>query len=627
MTTSTHPFGATITGNGVQFRVWAPAAERVEVVVPGHDPVAMEPEGDGVFAALVPGISAGFRYRYRLDSDMLVPDPYARYLPDGVHGDCEIVDTTSFTWSDGGFPGLTMDRLSIYELHIGTYTPKGTFAALIDELPAIQDLGVTAIEIMPVAAFPGERGWGYDGVSLSAPVAAYGRPDDLRRLVDAAHRHGLGVILDVVYNHLGPEGNYLSLLSPDYFTDRHTTPWGDAINYDGPGSRFVRNWVIDSAEQWIRDYHIDGLRIDAADTIKDDSEIHVKRELGERVRAATTRSLVLIAEEAANEVTTIRPISAGGHGMDGVWADDFHHAMHVHLTGTQEHYYADYSGSMREICRAINEGFVYQGEKSPSSGERRGTKVTDEPASAFVLCLQNHDQVGNRPFGDRIHHEISLDRYATASALMLFLPHPVLLFMGQEFAASTPFLYFSNLGEELSDAITEGRRNEFSGFRGFSDPETIKSIPDPQAETTFLASKLDLSERQLNGRLYELYRALLAWRNAESLPDGADRANLRAEPHGAHMLSVVRSHGNERHLLVANFGHEATVDALPIADCSLELSTTEERFGGNGRMPSIKPIDNGAAIIMPARSAAIFTGVGRDGGRGSTDRPAAAGGD
>jgi maltooligosyltrehalose trehalohydrolase len=563
---------------------------------------------------MVPGIGAGVRYRYRLDGGHAFPDPSSRFQPEGVHGPSEVVDPAAFSWTDQEWPGLTMDGLVIYELHVGTYTPAGTFAALIEELPELARLGVTAIEIMPVAAFPGRWNWGYDGVDLFAPSRAYGRPDDFRRLVDAAHGIGLGVILDVVYNHFGPDGNYLRQFSDDYFTDRHHTPWGEAINYDGPHSRRVRDFVVANACHWIREYHIDGLRLDATDMVLDDSPTHILAELADWVRAATDRNVVLIAEEARNDVRTIRPRAGGGYGMDSVWADDFHHELRAYLTNARENYYADYLGSMEEIARAIEAGFIYQGQTSPSTGKPRGTRVTDEPASAFVFCIQNHDQVGNRPFGERLHHEIDAGRYAVASALLLFAPETPLLFMGQEFAASTPFLYFTDHHEELGRLVTEGRRGGFSGFRAFSDEDMRASIPDPQAEATFLASKLNLGERRTHAGIYALYRELLRLRQEYSVLSVADRTRVKAEALGSQALAVHRWHGDEHRVLIANFGAATSLAInetpvlrdVPGRSWRLVLSTANRRFGGSGKRTWIRGHGSSAQAEIPARTAAIF---------------------
>jgi maltooligosyltrehalose trehalohydrolase len=599
--------GATVRHDGAEFGVWAPKASRVEVEIespsgPVHHRLARDE--DGIHAGFVAGIGAGARYRFRLDGGDAFPDPRSRFQPDGVHGPSEIIDPHDFIWTDREWNGITREGLVIYELHVGTYTPEGTFAALEGQLTAIKSLGVTAIQLMPVAEFPGRWNWGYDGVDWFAPSRAYGRPDDLRRLVNAAHEIGLAVILDVVYNHFGPDGNYLRQFSDDYFTDRHITPWGEAINYDGPNARFVRNLVLDNVRSWIAEYHLDGLRLDATDSIVDDSSSHLLEEIQLAARGASDRDVVVIAEDARNEVAIIREVARGGYGLDSVYADDFHHDLRVYLTNSRENYYAMFDGALDEVATAIDEGFIYQGQIAPTTGEPRGTRVTDEPASAFVFCIQNHDQIGNRPFGDRIHHEIGRRRFAVVSALLLLSPETPLLFMGQEFAASTPFLFFTDHEGELGRLVTEGRRLEFGGFRVFNDERHREYVPDPQAEATFFESKLNLAERDENAGTYALYRALLHERRHDPVLKLNDRARTHAEAVGINAIAVHRWVGERRRLLIANFGHTLTVPLGDLADRTWTrvLSTTEPRFGGSGQPIEIGP----SSITIPARSAALF---------------------
>lgn len=603
--------GATVTPEGVHFGLWAPVAEHVEVVVEiGGEATRypMERDEQGVYRALVRDAGAASFYRFSVDGTPGTPDPRSRYQPFGVHGPSEVIDLSGFAWTDSDWSGLPSENLSIYELHVGTFTPDGTFAALAGELAELKRLGVRAIELMPVADFPGRWNWGYDGVALYAPSRAYGRPEDLQRLVDTAHRVGLGVLLDVVYNHLGPDGNYLRHYSTDYFTDRHHTPWGEAINYDGPNAQFVRDFVIDNAIQWVRDYHFDGLRLDATDTIRDDSDPHILRELQERVRAAVDREVVLIAEEARNDVRTITPAVRGGYGIDAVWADDFHHEMRVFLSNAWENYFADYAGSVEDLARTLNEGFLYQGELSTWLGKPRGTAVVDEPAHAFVIALQNHDQIGNRPFGERLHHEIDRERFLVASAVLLLAPETPLLFMGQEFAASTPFLYFTDHHTELGRLITEGRRTEFGGFRGFAQERMQRFIPDPQAEETFLASKLRLSEREEHADTYRLYQRLLELRHGDPVFQVQDRSFSHARPLSGTALLLHRWREADHRVLIANFGSELMRPAgeldLGCDGCELDparwtvmLSTQEGEFVQRG-------VD--VAISIPARTAVLF---------------------
>jgi maltooligosyltrehalose trehalohydrolase len=604
------PLGASIRWDGVQFGVWAPSARNVEVLI-GDARHQLERGDDGVHTGVVPGMSAGALYQFSVDGAPGTPDPRSKYQPEGVHGPSEVIDLASFGWTDQEWPGLRNENLSIYELHVGTYTSEGTFEALIEQLPALRDLGVRIVELMPVADFPGRWNWGYDGVSLFAPSRAYGRPEDLQRLVDTAHALGLGVMLDVVYNHLGPDGNYLRVYSDGYFTDRHETPWGEAINYDGPGSRFVRDFVIDNAIQWVRDYHIDGLRLDASDTIQDESDPHILAELQEQVRASVDRDVVIVAEEAQNEVRTIQPRSRGGYGIDAVWADDFHHELRVILSNAWENYYADYAGTMEGLAKALNEGFIYQGQEGSSWGGPHGSKVTDEPANAFVIAIQNHDQVGNRPFGERLHHDINLDRYAVASALLLLAPETPLLFMGQEFSASTPFLYFTDHHEELGRLVTQGRRKEFAGFRAFGDDAARALIPDPQAESTFLASKLRLDEREQHAGIYALYKRLLHTRHTDPVFVNQDRSRSRATPLGAHTIALHRWLGDQHRLLIANFGSEMEVrmDRVEsLRDIRIEklrpvLSTGEAMWEGQA---AIKASVSWPELHVPARMAVLL---------------------
>jgi maltooligosyltrehalose trehalohydrolase len=610
--------GAHVVDGGVRFAVWAPERERVDVQIEtstGPEHHLLEKQSTDVHVGLVPEASAGTRYRFRLDDGDAFPDPRSRFQPEGVHGPSEVIDPSTFEWTDQEWSGLSADRLIIYELHVGTFTGGGTFSALETELEYIKRLGVTAIEIMPIADFPGRWNWGYDGVALFAPSRAYGQPDDLRRLIDRAHAVGLGVLLDVVYNHFGPDGNYLRLYSDDYFTDRHMTPWGEGINYDGPNSRFVRDLVIDNVRQWVREFHVDGFRLDATDPIVDDSSVHILEELTEAARAAIDRPVIVIAEEARNDVRTFRPQEKGGLGLDGVWADDFHNAMRVYLSNAQENYFADFEGRLDEISKAINEGFLYQGAVSPQLGRPRGTKVTDEPATAFVFCIQNHDQVGNRPFGDRLHHEINIDKYKVASALLLVSPETPLLFMGQEFAASTPFLYFTDHHEELGKLVTEGRREEFGGFREFAHEGDRELIPDPQAESTFLASKLDVQDRERGRDILKLYQDLLSLRLSDLVLSVPDRQHTHATPLGVHALALVRWHGDQARLIMANFGTELSITSEDLekihpvltrrSASELLFSTDDSTYGGHDRAS----LDSSAAdghLTIPPRSASLY---------------------
>ena len=484
------PIGARPDQNGVYFRVWAASASHVEVVL--YDGAretgvfALAPEAGGYFAGHVAGIGPGARYMYRLDSGDPRPDPATRFQPAGVHGVSQVVDPASFEWTDGGWRGIPLEDAIIYELHVGTATDAGTFDALIERLDDLRDLGVTAIELMPVADFPGERNWGYDGVCLFAPARAYGGPEALRRLVDAAHARGLAVLLDVVYNHLGPDGNYLRQFSQAYFTDRHHTPWGDALNLDGPGSAPVRDFFIANACYWAHEYHIDGLRLDATHALIDTSEKHLLAELADAVHASlpADRHFLLIAENENNDPNLVQGTGDRGQetgdesiqpdprspipnsrplGLDAVWADDFHHQLRVALTHEREGYYQDYSGSIEDLAATLRQGWFYIGQRSGHLGHPRGAPADDLPLPRFVYCIQNHDQVGNRALGERLEHLIELDAYRAASALLLLGPATPLLFMGQEWAAGTPFLFFTDHNAELGRLVTAGSAG---GIRG-----------------------------------------------------------------------------------------------------------------------------------------------------------------
>jgi maltooligosyltrehalose trehalohydrolase len=600
--------GATPTPAGVRFRVWAPAVDRVEVeLIEPRQIVAMQRDADGVWSGLVPQARPGSRYWYRLNGKTSRPDPYSRSQPEGPHGPSQVVDPNAHTWHDQAWRGQGIQGLAIYQLHIGTATPGGTFDSLIAQLPRIKALGVNAIEPLPVAEFPGQRNWGYDGVDLFAPAHVYGGPDALKRLVDAAHQNGLAVILDVVYNHFGPDGNYLREYSPEYFTERYHTPWGEAINYDGPRSIFVRKFVLDNACYWLHEFHADGFRLDATHAIFDSSPRHLLAELTTTVRDSLPddRHVVLIAETHENDVRYLQPVAEGGFGLDAVWADDFHHTLRRFLAGDHEGYFADYEGSLEEVARCIEQGWLYEGQPTVSSGreEKRGTPARDRPAWQFVYTLQNHDQVGNRAFGERLHHQIDPDSFRAASTLLLFLPYTPLLFMGQEFAASSPFQYFTDHAPDLGKLVTEGRRKEFQAFSQFADPHTRDEIPDPQAESTFLTSKLRLEEAETQAETAEgaslqaLYRRLLDLRRTDSVLAVQDRHAMQASALADDVLSVRRwrtSPRQQERVLLVNFGAvDARIDA----------------FGGDWRvlLDSGKPtrLDAGGVTLAP-RSATVL---------------------
>jgi maltooligosyltrehalose trehalohydrolase len=509
-------FGAIPSQDGVLFRVWAPdvatiSLELLDGRAAGSHPLAAGEAG--VRETWVRGAAAGDSYLYVLDGGERLPDPASRCQPDGVHGRSQIVDPRAYQWHDQRWrPRSPLDTV-IYELHLGTFTPPGTLAAARERLPYLRDLGITVVELMPVAEFAGTRNWGYDGVGLFAPSRNYGRPDDLREFVDAAHGAGLAVMLDVVYNHLGPEGAYLSRFNRAYFSDRHPTPWGRAVNLDGPGSAMVRRFIIDNAMHWVREYHFDGLRLDATHALIDDSEPNLVVDLAGNARKAAQAPLLIHAEDDRNIAAIVEDAKDGGWGLDGVWADDFHHVVRRMVAGDSHGYFADFTGSTAELATVLRDGWLFSGQLSAQQKRPRGTSPSRVPLYRFVVCLQNHDQIGNRALGERLHHTIADDTWRAASVLLLTAPGTPLLFMGQEWAASTPFQYFTDLEPGLGQLVTEGRRREFAAFPEFSDAAAGR-IPDPQSESTFAASHLKWGE-QTQGphrRTLALYRQLLALR-------------------------------------------------------------------------------------------------------------------
>ena len=492
-----------------EFRVWAPGKDSVDVVVAGRQ-VPMRPSGGGWWASSVDGAEPGSDYAYRLDGGPARPDPRSPFQPEGIDGPSRVVDHAAFAWTDGRWRGLPLAGSVLYECHVGTFSAEGTFDGAIAHLGHLADLGVDAIELLPVAEFSGPRGWGYDGVDLFAPHHAYGGPDGLKRLVDAAHGHGLGVLMDVVYNHLGPAGNYLPEFGP-YFSERHQTNWGPAVNFDGPGSDEVRRFVIDNALMWLRDYHCDGLRLDAVHAIADDSAMHILEELGTEVSALAAnqgRPLFLVAESDLNDPRFVRGTDAGGYGLDAAWADEWHHALHATLTGDHSGYYQDF-GPLPLLAKALRQAWVYDGTYSPYRRRVFGRSPAGLPGSQFVVCTQNHDQVGNRAIGERSAALMSDGRLRVAAALLLTSPFVPLLFQGEEWGASTPFQYFtSHEDPELARVVSRGRREEFASFGWNEKGEGAVGggVPDPQDLATFERSKLDWAEV---GK--ERHAGLLAW--------------------------------------------------------------------------------------------------------------------
>lgn len=503
---------AMLPGSDCRFRVWAPAAEevRLHMMPPDERFIALKPDAGGYHEAIVEGITPGARYRFKLPDGRELPDPASRFQPLGVHGPSEVVALSPSAWNDGIWSGLALEDYILYELHVGTYTPEGTFDAVIPFLPEVRDLGITAIELMPVAQFPGGRNWGYDGVYPFAVQNTYGGPEGLQRLVNAAHGQGLAVVLDVVYNHLGPEGNYLGAYGP-YFTDRYHTPWGSAINFDGAYSDEVRRYFVENAIYWFRELHIDALRLDAIHGIVDASAVPFLADLCVATRYLanwTNRKLWLIAESDLNDARVLRDVTGGGFGMDAQWSDDFHHAVHVLLTGERNGYYVDFGG-IQPLVATLREGWFFSGQHSSYRRRRHGNSPRDFSPDRFVVCNQNHDQVGNRAIGDRLSTLVDLERLKLAAAVTLLSPFTPLLFMGEEYGETAPFQYFTSHSDPaLIEAVRHGRTEEFAAF-GWAT-----GIPDPQAESTFVRSKLSHTRRtpETHQTLWTFYQELIRLR-------------------------------------------------------------------------------------------------------------------
>lgn len=558
------PFGACPTADGgARMRLWAPDAQRVELVLPGlgasHPMQALD---GGWFEHRLARAATGLRYAYRIDGGLTVPDPASRHNPDDVHGPSALVDPGAYDWPDAGWRGRPWHEAVIYELHLGCFTPEGSFRAAIERLDDLVALGITAIELMPVAGFPGRRGWGYDGVLPFAPDACYGPPDDLKQLVAAAHARGLMVLLDVVYNHFGPDGNYLHGYAKAFFDPQRQTPWGAALDFDGPHSRTVRDFFVHNALYWIEEFHLDGLRVDAVHALHDRSPQHIVEELAQALRLGPgrERAVHLVLENHDNDAALLRR-DADGRALvaQAQWNDDLHHALHVLVSGETDGYYVDYAATpLAQLGRALAEGFAYQGEPSAYAGGRpRGTVSAHLPPLAFVNALQTHDQVGNRAFGDRIAQLTAAagrdEALRAAMACVLLAPSPPMLFMGEEFAASTPFLYFCDHSGELASAVTQGRRAEFGRFARFADPAVRDRIPDPNADRSFDDSRLDWDERRRepHASWLALTSALLQCRRRDLLPwlagVGAGRWSLPAP--GSLQLSWPLAAGRRWHLL------------------------------------------------------------------------------
>ncbi len=625
------PIGAEVIDGQIDFRVWAPGHSGVEVVIehPRPEAIPMAAEDHGYFSALVRDPGPPVLYRFRPSGkEILLPDPASRFQPEGPHRPSEVIDPTQFFWTDRSWRGPALLGQLIYEMHIGTFTPEGTWLSAARQLPELAAAGIGLIEMMPIADFPGSFGWGYDGVDLFAPTRLYGRPDDLRRFIDTAHELGIGVILDVVYNHFGPDGNYLPEFSPAYFTDRYECEWGKAINFDGPGSRPVREFYIANACYWIEEFHFDGFRLDATQQIFDESKPGILAEITERTRhSAGERSILVIAENEPQRAELLAPPERGGAALDALWNDDFHHTLMVALTGKKEAYYSDYYGSPQEILSAARQGFLYQGQWSRWQDGPRGTPSFEVEHAHFVCYLENHDQVANSTWGHRLGQITSPGKHRAATALLLLGPWTPMIFQGQEFAASTPFSFFADHKPEIAAAIAKGRVEFLRQFPSLATEGMERYLADPGKEDTFRKSKLDFRERETHRRFVNMFQELVTLRKDDAVfsgrgAGGIDGAVLAPE------TFVLRFFGDGTdRLLFVNFGPDLRFTPAPEPllappreqEWGLIFSTDDPQYGGAG-IAEIR-LDQGWRI--PAEAALVFASKllgATDGRAGSQDR-------
>lgn len=606
------PLGAEVQpGGGVHFRVWAPGHDRVALVLepkPGvgaanpANELGLDAEPGGYFSRLVPTAGSGTRYRFRLGSDSsLYPDLASRFQPDGPHGPSEVVDPSRFRWTDARWRGVSLRGQVVYEMHVGTFTAEGTYRAASHQLEELKRMGITLLELMPVADFPGRFGWGYDGVDLYAPARLYGSPDDLRQFVDAAHRAGLGVILDVVYNHVGPDGAFFRAYAPSFFTNRYENEWGEALNFDGDDSAPVREFFVANAGYWIDEFHFDGLRLDATQTIHDCSREHILGAIARRARASSGgRPIVLIAENESQDSRLVRPLESGGHGLDGLWNDDFHHAAVVALTGHAEAYYSDYCGRPQEFISAAKYGYLYQGQWYHWQRKGRGSPTWGVPPEAFVCCIENHDQVANSGRGARVRTLTSPGRYRAVMALLLLGPWTPMLFQGQEFGSTSPFVYFADHQPELAAAVRRGRADYLTQFPSLSGREVQEGLDDPGGAATFERCRLGFAERARHPEVVALVRDLLALRRtdpsfAAQRPGGVDGAVLGPAAFALRFFGA-SGHADDR-LVLVNLGRDLLLDRCldpllaPPDGSSWRIAWSSEdlSYGGSGTPPIADP--------------------------------------
>jgi maltooligosyltrehalose trehalohydrolase len=610
------PIGVEVGEHGAHFRVWAPRRNNVAVVLETQQrTVPLTAEKAGYFSGWIDNVRDGDLYRFRLDDESyLYPDPAARFQPEGPHGPSRVVDARRYHWSDGAWQGVREQSQVIYEMHLGTYTPEGTWAAASKHLEQLAGLGITVIEVMPIGDFPGRFGWGYDGVALFAPYHGYGEPDDARRFIDRAHQLGLGVILDVVYNHLGPDGNYLRAFAEAYFTDRYKNDWGEALNFHGPDSGPVREFFIANARYWVEEFHFDGLRLDATHQIFDASKTPVLREIADAVRAAAgSRRTYIVAENEDQDAMLARSSDAGGHGIDALWNDDFHHSAHVAMTGHREAYYSDFLGVSQEFVSALKWGYLYQGQHFSWQKKRRGENAFDLQPTHFVHYLQNHDQIANSGRGLRCHLLTSPGRYRALTAVLLLGPQSVLLFQGQEFGAITPFLYFADHNPDLAKLVHEGRNAFLAQFPSLRSADAQATLADPSDPETFRRCILDHRDR--NPDICNLYADLLRLRREDPVfrtlqAGNIDGATLTPQ---AFVLRYFCAEGGDR-LLVVNLGRDLFLRHVPEpllapatrAGWRTLWSSEAARYGG----PGVVELEQHDGLLVPGESAAVL--VGRD---------------
>jgi maltooligosyltrehalose trehalohydrolase len=605
------PIGAEVaSGGGVHFRVWAPRFRQLAVKLERLPAYGLKPEPDGYFSAFLPAAAAGMRYWFQPDQGEARPDPASRFQPEGPHGPSQIVDPARFCWTDVGWRGRRREELVLYEMHVGTFTPEGTWSAAADQLAELAAIGITGIELMPIADFPGRFGWGYDGVNLFAPTRLYGEPDALRCFVDRAHALGIAVILDVVYNHLGPDGNYLPCFAKQYISERYLNEWGDALNFDGPDAGPVREYFIANAGYWIDEYHLDGLRLDATQQIFDASDDHIIAAISRRVReAGRGRDTFIVGENERQHAKLMRPKERGGYGIDALWNDDFHHTAVVALTGHHEAYYTDYRGTPREFVAATKHGFLYQGQRYAWQKQRRGKPALDLTPECFVVFLENHDQIANSDRGRRIHQLTSPGRHRAMTAYLLLMPGIPMLLQGQEFSSSRPFLYFADHNAELAEAVCKGRGESLAQFPNMADPEMQRRLPAPNDAATFRRCILDFSERETNADAYALHRDLLALRRDEPvLRVRPSRFDGTAIAEHAWMLRFFGEDGDR--VLIVNLGGDLTLIPMPEPllappeDQAWQILWSSERaaYGGMG----VPPLYRDGFLHIPGESALVL---------------------